>query len=65
MFKDKEKVTFFYTVSVVDRPSKIKFLHGSSKWTLGWMMCNIQAHLNPRWRLVINQDVYAAFWKQT
>ena len=34
-------------------------------WTLGWMMYNVQAQLNPRWHLVIYQDTCAAFWKQT
>ena len=27
------------------------------------MIYNIQAHLNPRWCLVINQDTFATFWK--
>ena len=30
-----------------------------------WMMYNVQAHLNPTWRLVIDRDACAAFWKQT
>ena len=28
-------------------------------------MYNVQAHLNPRWCLVIDRDTSAAFWKQT
>ena len=28
-------------------------------------MYNVQAHLNPRWCLVIDRDASAAFWKQT
>ena len=28
------------------------------------MIYNVQAHLNPRWRLVIDRDAHAAFWKQ-
>ena len=27
------------------------------------MIYNIQAHLNPRWCLVIDQDTFATFWK--
>ena len=58
---------FFNTVNVLHRPSKIKLgkdLQHATKWTLGWMIYNIQAHLNPRWHLVIDQDACVAFWKQ-
>ena len=37
----------------------------STKWTLGWKIYNVQAHLNPRWSLVIDRDACAEFWKQT
>ena len=65
-FKDKQDL--FCAVSVLDRPSKIKLRERSFtcyKWTLGWMVYNVQAHLNPRWRLVLDRDACAAFWKQT
>ena len=29
------------------------------------MIYNVQGHLNPRWRLVIDRDACVAFWKQT
>ena len=28
------------------------------------MIYNLQAHLNPRWHLVIDQDACAVFWKR-
>ena len=37
----------------------------ATKWTLGWMIFNLQVHLNPRWHLVIDRDARAAFSKQT
>ena len=29
------------------------------------MIYNVQAHINPRWCLVVNQDTCAVFWNQT
>ena len=55
----KTKKTFFYAVSFLDRPSKIKLgkrYLTCAKQTLGWMTYNFKAHLDPRWCLVINQD---------
>ena len=49
-------------------PSKLnqeKDLQHATAWTLKWMIYYVQAHLNPRWRLVIDQDACAVFWKQT
>ena len=50
-------------------PSKLnqeKDLYHATKWTIEWMITfNVQAHLNSRWRLVIDRDACAAFWKQT
>ena len=37
----------------------------ATKWTLGWMIYNVKADLNPRCRLVIDRDACATFWKQT
>ena len=49
-------------------PSKLNqekdFQHATAQ-TLKWMIYYVQAHLNPRWRLGIDQDACAAFWKQT
>ena len=42
-----------------------KDLQRATKWTLGWMIYNVQAHLNPRWCLFIDRDACATFWKQT
>ena len=63
IFKDKQNL--FYAVSDLDKPSKIKFGKRSltsTEWTLGLMIYNVQAHLNPRWRLVIDRDACATFW---
>ena len=51
----------------IDPPklSQGKDLERATKWTLGWMIYNLQAHLNLRWSLVIDRDACAAFWKQT
>ena len=72
----KGKQPFFYAVSILIQHSKIKLgksIWCVSKWTLGWIIYNVQAHLNPGWCLVIDQDAClvidqdacAAFWKQT
>ena len=53
---------YFFTLSLFQiDPPKLS----STKWTLGWMIYNIKAQLNPRWRLVIDRDACAALWKQT
>ena len=57
IFKDEKNL--FLCFSVAD-----KDLLRAAKWTLGWMIYNVQAHLTPRWCLVINRDACAAFWKQ-
>ena len=49
-------------------PSKLsqeKDLEHATTWILEWMIYNIQARLNPRWRLVSDQETCAVFWKQT
>ena len=60
IFKDKQNL--FFTLSSFQKLCQGKIF---TKWTLGWMICNVQAHLNLRWRLVIDRDACAAFWKQT
>ena len=50
IFKDKQNLSLRRQCS---RPSKIKL----EKRTLGWMIYNVQAYRNPRWRLVIEMHV--------
>ena len=33
----------------------------ATKWTLGWLLYNNQALLNPGWPLVIDRDVYLLY----
>ena len=53
IFKDKQNL--FSKITAV--------LKSSAKWTLGWVIYNVQVHLNPRWCLIIDRDACAAFWK--
>ena len=64
----KTNKIFLYAVSVLDRPSKIELGKRSLtcyKVDTRMVIYNVQAHLNPRWRLVIDRDACATFWKQT
>ena len=52
-------------LSAFYRPFKIKLGKRSfTCYNVDTRMDDMQ-HLNPRWRLVINRDACAAFWKQT
>ena len=55
----RQKKNLFLSFSIADKD----LLH-AAKWTLGWMIYNVQAHVTPRWCLVINREACAAFWKQ-
>ena len=40
-----------------------RFKRQTKPFFLGWVIYNVQVHLNPRWCLIIDRDVCAAFWK--
>ena len=66
----KTNKTFFPAVSVLDRSSKIKsgkkcFTCHKVDTRMDDIIYKVQVLLNPRWRLAINWDTCAAFWKQT
>ena len=66
-FQRQTKPLFTLSAFQIDplKLSQGKDISRATKWKLGWMIYNLQAHLNPIWYLLIDREACAAFWKQT